>query len=134
MSTSYFNMDSSNDLNAQLLRDKVSAVLNRVTKWRAIFAGWQLGTRPKNDGECRAVKNHREITMLTRIELNAVSVLLIKKGLITQKELLEETALEAEHYERVLQEQFPGLRATDDGMSMQLPAAAETMKKYNFPP
>jgi hypothetical protein len=23
--------------------------LNRLTKWRAFFAGWQLGTRPKGD-------------------------------------------------------------------------------------
>lgn len=34
--------------------------LNVVCKWRSLFAGWQLGTRPKGDPESDAVRDHRE--------------------------------------------------------------------------
>jgi hypothetical protein len=122
------------DLNLQLLRDRVFDVMNRIVKWRSILAGWQLGTRPKTDGACRAVRDHRELSMLTRVDVNAITNLLLKKGLITEKELLEQTLVEAEAYEKGLQARFPGLKATDEGMSLQMPLAAETLKKYNFPP
>ena len=36
---------------------------NRLTKWRSVFAGWQLGTRAKGDPECDAVRDHREVTI-----------------------------------------------------------------------
>jgi hypothetical protein len=50
--------------------------LNRVAKWRGLFAGWQLGTRPKGDPECDAVRDHREITILLRVEASALTRLL----------------------------------------------------------
>lgn len=53
--------------------------LNKLTKWRMVFAGWQLGTRPKGDPECDAVRDHREATMIQRVEISALSRLLIKK-------------------------------------------------------
>ena len=56
--------------------------LNRVAKWRTLFAGWQLGTRPKGDPESDAVRDHREITILLRVEQSAIIGLLIRKGII----------------------------------------------------
>ena len=53
------------------------AALNRLCKWRAIFAGWQLGTRAKGDPESDAVRDHREVTILLRAEASAMTGLLL---------------------------------------------------------
>lgn len=42
----------------------VQSALNRVTKWRSIFTGWQLGTRAKGDPEGDAVRDHRELSII----------------------------------------------------------------------
>ncbi|MCW2898839.1 MAG: hypothetical protein JWO67_1104, partial [Streptosporangiaceae bacterium] len=68
--------------------------LNRVAKWRGLFAGWQLGTRPKGDPESDAVRDHRGLTILLRVEGSAIIGLLLRKGVITEQEW--EAALERE--------------------------------------
>ena len=92
--------------------------LNRLAKWRTLFTGWQLGTRPKGDPEGDAVRDHREVTILLRAESSALIGLLTAKELITAQEwetaLTQEANLLNGDYER----RFPGVRATDDGLVM----------------
>ena len=52
------------------LNELLNQALNRLCKWRAHFAGWQLGTRAKDDPEAQAVRDHRELSMLMRVELS----------------------------------------------------------------
>jgi len=108
-------------------------VLNKLTKWRNVFAAWQLGTRSSTDGECRALKDHRELTILMRAELSALTGLLIKKGVITQPQF--ETALvsEAGQLDKDYERKFPGFTTGLDGVHMQLPDAADTMHRMGFP-
>lgn len=49
--------------------------LNRLAKWRTVFAGWQLGTRARGDPESDAVRDHREATIMLRAEVNALTAL-----------------------------------------------------------
>jgi hypothetical protein len=46
------------------LEEKLFLALNRIAKWRTILAGWQLGTKPKGDPTCDAVRDHREATIM----------------------------------------------------------------------
>lgn len=108
--------------------------LNKLCKWRGFFASWQLGTRPPGDGELKAVKHHREATILLRAEVSALTGLLIEKGLITQAEFAEALLAEAKRLDHGFEESFPGWRSTPSGMSMKLPEAGETMRKMGFPP
>ena len=108
--------------------------LNRLAKWRTIFAGWQLGTRSKGDPECDAVRDHREVSLMLRAENNALVAMLVQKGVCTSEEWGRALALEAKHMNRSLEAFFPGMRATDDGIDLDLPEAAETMKRMNFKP
>lgn len=104
--------------------------LNIVTKWRSIFTGWQLGTRAKGDPEGDAVSDHRELTILMRIELNALLRVLLEKEIVTQDEwnaILEE---EAYDYSKRLEGKFAGFRATFEGMQMDVAVAAKTMKGW----
>lgn len=108
--------------------------LNRVTKWRGLFAGWQLGSRPKGEPESDAVRDHREATILLRVEMSAVVGLLLKKGTFTELEWAEQLAIEAEALEALYEKRFPGIRATIDGLAIDLPGGLDTMRAYRFNP
>jgi hypothetical protein len=90
--------------------------LNIVCKWRTLLAGWQLGTRPKGDPECDAVKDHRELTILLRVEANALADVLVRKGLITQPEFEAACEREATALSKDYEARFPGVSADINGL------------------
>jgi hypothetical protein len=97
----------------------VSAV-NRLGKWRAFFAGWQLGTRLSSDPESQAVRDHREATLILRAEVSALTALLIQGGAFSGAEFLSQLEIEAEKLSESLSERFPGVTATEGGLTMDL--------------
>lgn len=109
---------------------RADKVLNRITKWRAHFAGWQLGTRPSTDPECRAVRDHREATIVLRAEVNALTGLMIEKGAFTSREFTERLIDEAEHLDRSYTSRWPGCEAHDDGMHYLIPECAKSMEGW----
>lgn len=106
------------------------ASVNRLAKWRTIFCGWQLGTRSIKDPEAQAVRNTAEMLLIQRAELNAVIALLVKKNKITPEELTLQVAHEANHLSASLENKFPGCKATDEGMSIDVQVANTYMKDW----
>jgi hypothetical protein len=104
--------------------------LQKLAKWRQVFAGWQLGTRPIGDPECDAVRDHREVTILMRAELNALTRILVDRGVITESNFTAALEREAGYLEQDFQRRFPGIKATDYGIEYNLPEARETMKGW----
>lgn len=104
--------------------------IQRLCKWRSVFAGWQLGTRLADDPECKAVKDHREVTILLRVEVNALTQLLLAKRVITAEEFTRQLAEECEYLNTAYERKFPGMKAELDGIHYELPRAAETMKGW----
>lgn len=94
----------------------VGPALERLAKWRAVFAGWQVGTRAIDDPECQAIRDHREVTLLLRAEVSALVGLLVEKHVFTNEEYSIAVGDEAERLSEALEKRFPGARATDDGM------------------
>lgn len=86
--------------------------LEKLCKWRSIFAGWQLGTRVDTDPECQAVRDHREVTMCLRAEVNMLTRILLEKGVVTQAEVQRIVAEEAEYLSASYERKFPGMKAT----------------------
>lgn len=105
-------------------------ILNKLAKWRTVFAGWQLGSRHKDDPESQAVRDHRELTMMLRVELNAQTQLLIKKGVFTVEEFDAQLGVEAAHLDAIYEKKFPGFKTTDEGLLIDAFLAAETMKNW----
>ena len=117
------------------MSDKTArAALEKLAKWRKFFASWQLGTVPAADGRYKAVADHREVSILMRAELSALTGLLISKGTFTQEEFRGSLEREAKLLDHEYEERFPGWRSLPEGLSMKLPEAAETMRKMGFPP
>jgi hypothetical protein len=92
--------------------------LNRVTKWRKLFAGWQLGTRSDKDPEAAAVRDHRELSILVRVEASALVGLLRKKGVITEAEWIDAVGAEADMLNADYAKRFPGVTAHEYGLLM----------------
>ena len=112
------------------LANKMHKSLNRLTKWRSVFAGWQLGTRPTGDPECDAIRDHREVTILLRAEVTTLTKLLMDKGVFTQEEHAKELTAEAELLSKDYESKFPGMKATDIGIEYDVQVAAKTMKNW----
>lgn len=109
--------------------ESLQDALNRLGKWRVLFTGWQLGTRPKGDPEGDAVRDHREATIMLRAEVSAMTVALAKCvpdfGEAFHAALMKECELLNGDYER----RFPGVTATQDGLVFDS-RAVETMKGW----
>lgn len=103
--------------------------LNRLAKWRTVFAGWQLGTRPDSDPECQAVRDTAEARLVMRAELNALVALLQREGVIGPLAYEEQLEVEAERLCQVLEARFPGFEATDLGMKIDV-RAVDTMQGW----
>ena len=103
--------------------------LNRLCKFRTLLAGWQLGTRPKGDPESDAVRDHRELSLLLRAELTALTGLLLRKGLITGTEFEAALGEEAEMLTADMERRFPGVTAHDNGLGLD-PAQMGWMKSW----
>jgi hypothetical protein len=104
--------------------------LNRLAKWRSIFAGWQLGTRVKGDPESDAVRDHREATIILRAEVTAITRLLMEYDSGFAARFNEVLGEEADALSEAYARRFPGMTATEDGIHMEFPAAGETMKGW----
>jgi hypothetical protein len=109
--------------------------VNRLAKWRTVFAGRWLGTRAKDDPECQAVRDITEKYLMLRVEMNAMTALLLrtpgeKTGLFTIEEFERQVIKECDYMQAMLEESFPGFKATDDGMHIDTARAAETMKGW----
>ncbi len=66
----------------------------------------------------QAVRDHREVTILLRVESSAIIGLLFAKGLINAAEWETALAQEANLLNSAYARKFPGVRAADDGLVM----------------
>lgn len=94
----------------------MSAALERLCKWRSLLTGWQLGTRSNDDPEAQAVRDHREVTLLLRAEVNALVQIMVKKGVCSEQEFSAKLDIEAEYLQDALEKKFPGVRAVETGL------------------
>jgi hypothetical protein len=111
-------------------QQQCEAALNRLTKWRTVLTGWQLGTRAKGDAESDAVRDTRELLLLLRAELTALVALSARHGTFTQEEWLQQLTNEAQLLEMALERRFPGFKATDVGIEVETAVAAVTTKDW----
>lgn len=104
--------------------------LNKLAKWRTVFAGWQLGTRPKGDPEADAVRDHREATILLRAEQSALVRLLIEKKIVAQEDWTSALQKEALQLDKDYERRFPGFTTSEYGIDIDVHLAQQTMKGW----
>lgn len=108
--------------------------MHLLSRWRTLFAGWQLGTRLNTDPEAAAVRDHREGTLFHRAELSAITTLLLGKGVFTEDEFLAAMEREAALLNMALSDRFPGVTAHMDGLHMEPATVTTWMREQNWKP
>lgn len=104
--------------------------LHILSRWRVVFAGWQLGTRDSQDPECNAIKDHRELSMVLRAELSAMTSLLIDKGVFSEDEWWAKVAECAADLSKQYEGRFPGFKACESGLNIDPKVAAQTTRGW----
>ncbi len=104
--------------------------LNRLGKWRSVLTGRVLGTRPSTDPQAQGYRDLFEKLLILRAESTALSALILKTGLITQEQLHDQVQFEAKLLCEQYAERFPGFKASDIGMEIDVAKAAETTKGW----
>lgn len=112
------------------MTDKARQALERLFKWRMVFTGWQLGTRAKGDPESDAVRDHREVTILLRAEVSALTLLLVSKGVFTSEEWERTLGIEADQLNADYERRFPGFTTSLTGVHIDVQKAAQTTKGW----
>lgn len=112
---------------------RCEAALNKVAKWRSVFASWLLGTRPANDHEVAYHRDLRELVILLRVETSALSGLLLERGIVTPEQLALAFTAEADNLDKLFEAKFPGMTTSAAGVHMTMPAAMQTMRRLGFP-
>jgi hypothetical protein len=116
------------------IRTAYEAAVQRLAKWRTVFVGWMIGTRSPDQPGVKAYRDRADAVLMMRVEINALTALLIAKGVFSVDEFMAQIVTECEHKQRELEAMFPGYKATDIGISIDIPVAAETNRRMGFPP
>lgn len=95
---------------------EANASVQRLGKWRAHFAGWLLGTRVKDDPQAQWARDTAEKLLMMRVEINALTQMLVKQDIIDAEKLTIEVGKEAEILMRGLEAKWPGVTAGNDGL------------------
>lgn len=108
--------------------------LERLGKWRSFFAGWMFGTQDRSHGPSKAVKDLVERSLVLRVEVSALTKILIDAGVTNAEEVAAHVEQEARYLSEALSKRFPGVQATDEGLRLDVQKAVETMRREGFPP
>jgi hypothetical protein len=114
--------------------------MEKLCKWRAVLAGWHVGSQALLDPSgkptpgLQAMRDLMDKWLIIRVESNAIAVLLIEKGLISREVYLRQYEIEAHHLDKAMAGLFPGFRTTDLGIVIyDMELAMETITRLGFP-
>lgn len=80
--------------------------------------------------ECIAVRDVLEKLIVLRVEMTALTGLLMERGLITREAFQDAMATEALALDQLYERTFPGFTTSLVGVHVKMPEAAETMKGW----
>lgn len=90
----------------------------RLHRWGFVLVSRILGTRTAEDQQCKGMRDIITQNLMLRAEVNALTALLVEKGLFTSEELQARLQGEAKWLCERYEAQFPGARAGDVGMDI----------------
>lgn len=118
------------------IEDELFQAFMRVRQFARYSTGRLLGTVAASRGSYRFVMDLLEKATYLRIEVNAISKLLIDKGVMTEKEWGETLLDEVQHFEREMQKQWPEVTVQQDGggYTLDVQGAVKRCHEEQWPP
>lgn len=121
------------EASAQLVQ-RLDAAIQKLGKWRGLYAGWWFGTRPNSDPQAQAARDNFDRTIMLRCEMSALFRVLTEKGVFTPTEWHAALLSEIEEMDKMLERSWPGFRTEPAGLVFaDLKRCAETMRQKGFP-
>lgn len=108
--------------------------LQKLCKWRTVLVGWLWGSKAKTDPGVQGMRDLMDQQLIRRVELSAVTALLIEKGVFSTAEYLAQVTTEAHELDKMLEKLFDGYRTTDAGIAIDTARAQVTNQRLGFPP
>lgn len=90
--------------------------LNKLAKWRTVFASRIMGTQTTEHVPTKALKEIVEGQLIMRAELNALLRHLTVNKMITNEQWLEAVKDEAITLDKLMEIRFPGITTSDQGV------------------
>jgi hypothetical protein len=105
--------------------------VGRLHRWGYVLVSRIMGTQLDTHQPTKGIRDLITKCLMLRAEANAMVGLLVEKGLITEAEFAARLQSEAEFLCKQYEEQFPGAKATDVGITIYDPKKyAETVKGW----
>lgn len=123
----------SNERRLTFLKDYYTKLMKRVVQWKEVLATWQLGTRDANNGTCQALQDLHESLLRKQVKLDAVTEILVRRGILSPEALLEKQIELAVRLDQSMETKFPGVKTTDVGLDIDPEVYQETKDRLNFP-
>lgn len=116
--------------------DDIHRLGMRLRQYARYSLGRILGTVPITSGRYKYHIDHQERSLFMRADLNALTGLLVKKGVFTEQEWNEAWTKEAEQYCEDLARQWPEIQVAHNGRSFQLDTVGfdKRCKAEEWPP
>jgi hypothetical protein len=109
--------------------------LNKLCKWRMIYAGWHNGTQSISEPGSQAMRDLHEKLLIMRAEISALATLMLENGVFTAEEFRATVEKEAELLDAQLSDFFAGFETLPNGIRiLDTEVAAETQRRLGFPP
>lgn len=102
----------------------LNKAFGRIRQFARYAVGRITGTTPNTNGAYKQLLSLDEARFLHRVELTALTRLMIAKGVFTSEEFAHQTLEEAIAFEHQLKEHFPEVTPADDGGSYSLDPVA----------
>lgn len=119
------------------LGEELHRAFSRLRQFGRIAVGRITGTTTSKNGRYKSLLELEECRHFQRVELNALTRILLDKGVITTPELQAILFEEAKIYEASLAKLWPEIEVADDGRSYAIKdvaALARRTREEGWPP
>ena len=112
----------------------IGSPFDKLYQWRDVFAAWHVGFSAVRRGRAEALRYLHHELMMIRCELSAATYLLVDADYFQQDEFQARRTIEMSRMNDQLEDQFPGFKATANGLDINAWTAEKTKKRLEFPP
>lgn len=115
--------------------ERLRRAFSRLRQFARYAVGRIVGSTSAKNGAYLQLREMDECRHFHRVELNALTQILLEKKIMTEVEWQKALGDECDHYEKSLRLMWPELKPMEDGGGFELSAsqAQERMKREEWP-
>jgi len=116
-------------MNRAQIKQAYDSAMKRLNAWGMLLTGRIAGTLRAEDPRSKGYRDLFQKLLVLRAEVNALTAVLVAKGVMTTEEFTAQITDEAEFLNLEYEKRFPGVRSTEAGLEVFDPKAAAAHMK-----